>query len=353
MSKKQSAIVICPGRGTYNQTELGYLAKYYSGKVKAEKFLGEIDKARRGLGQTAISELDSAERFSAREHATSENASPLIYACALSDYRSIDLDRYEIVAITGNSMGWYLALACAGVLRGTSGFELVNTMGRLMQTQGCGAQVIYPLVNAQWQLDPQLVQVCEQTVAEVNADKNCHVYSSIRLGGMQVLAGNDAGITALLEKLPKQQERYPFQLYQHSAFHSPLLEHIPELAQAELDISLFNQAELPLIDGNGKIWQPGATNMQALYDYTLNRQIIQTYDFSSAVEVAIKEFAPDKLIVLGPGTTLGPPVAQSLIRHRWLGLTSKSEFTLMQKNDPFVLSMGIDAQRSAVVQTQT
>ena len=39
----------------------------------------------------------------------------------------------EVVAVTGNSMGWYSALACAGALTAEDGFEVANTMGTLMQ----------------------------------------------------------------------------------------------------------------------------------------------------------------------------------------------------------------------------
>lgn len=38
-------------------------------------------------------------------------------------------------------------------------------------------------------------------------------------------------------------------------------------------------------------------------------------NFSKAIEVAIKELAPDKLIIFGPGATLGGAVAQSFIDH--------------------------------------
>lgn len=350
MSQRKTAVVICPGRGTYNQTELGYLKKHHAEVEVIGDFLDKMDVARTRLGQLPISELDAAERFSARTHTSGENASALIYACALADFKSIDRDAYDIVAVTGNSMGWYLALACAEVLSEEAGFELVNTMGTLMHTQGTGGQVIYPLVNTQWQRDPQLLQTCERSVAEVNSDPECEVSISIKLGGMLVLAGNDSGIKALLKALPPEQERFPFQLHQHAAFHSPVLAHIPDIAKSKLKPSMFAKPELPLIDGRGHIWQTQASALPLLYAYTLEQQITETYDFSSAIEVAIKEYAPDKLIVLGPGTTLGPPIAQALIQHQWLGLDSKAEFSAMQKNDPFVLSMGIDAQRQHVVQ---
>jgi len=351
MSAKQTAVVICPGRGTYNSSELGYLGRVSSKNAKLVSFVNELDSLRNKAEQVPLSELDDASRFSARIHGSGENASALIYACALADFKSIDTKQFDIVAITGNSMGWYLALACAGVLPGNAGFEVVNSMGLLMHDQGFGGQVIYPLVDAQWKTDAKLVETLNRVVADVKTRKDCEVYTSINLGGMRVLAGNDAGVAALLKELPCEQQRYPFQLLQHSGFHSPLLSHIPAMAQDNLPEQMFRDIQIPLIDGRGKIWQPHAYDSAALYNYTLDQQICDTYDFSSAIEVAIKEYAPDKIIILGPGTTLGPPVAQALIQHGWLGLQSKDEFLSLQKNEPFVLGMGIESQRATVVLT--
>ena len=44
-------------------------------------------------------------------------------------------------------------------------------------------------------------------------------------------------------------------------------------------------------------------------------QVIKSYDFSSSVIVALKEFCPDNIILLGPGNTLGSAVAQILIEN--------------------------------------
>ena len=345
-SDKQTAVVICPGRGTYNQAELGYLARH---EPSSSDFLSSIDKARAASGQIPISELDAAERFKARLHGSGDNASALIYACALADFQQIDCERYDIIAVTGNSMGWYLALACAGVLPGLSGFNVVNTMGTLMHNQGAGGQVIYPLFNADWQLEDELVHFCDDVVARLNDETGVEIYHSIDLGGMIVFAANEQGVKRLLKELPPQQDRFPFQLQHHSAFHSPLLNHIPRIAKAELATNMFEVAQLPLIDGRGMIWQPRRYQTNSIYDYTFEHQVTQTYNFSKALEVSLKEFAPDKLIVLGPGTTLGPPIAQELIKHNWNGLNSKAEFQARQQEDPFVLSMGIEAQRALVV----
>lgn len=54
------AVVICPGRGTYNAAELGYLGRYFPDA----RLLAAFDAERTAGGQEALSELDGAARFS-------------------------------------------------------------------------------------------------------------------------------------------------------------------------------------------------------------------------------------------------------------------------------------------------
>ena len=61
-------------------------------------------------------------------------------------------------------------------------------------------------------------------------------------------------------------------------------------------------------------------------DYTFATQILETYDFTRAVQVAVREYAPDRIILLGPGDTLGGAIAQALIAIEWRGLRSKRGF---------------------------
>jgi len=343
---RETAVVIAPGRGTYGKPELGYLNRWHADKAA---FLAGVDAHRAANGRIPVTELDSALTYAAAKHASSENASALIYACALADFASIDTDRFDVVAITGNSLGWYLALAAAGALGPAGAITLVDTMGALMEAEGVGGQLVYPLVDSKWRPSPDMEARVAAALEAANAQPDAEAYMSIRLGGMAVLAGNDAGLTALEAHLPQAEERFPFRLARHAAFHTPLLEHVSAAALDQLPAALFQQPSAPLIDGRGVIWQPAGADLNALRTYTLGRQITQTYDFSKAVEVAIKEFAPDRLIILGPGTTIGPPVAQELIKHRWKGLTSKADFIASQKSDPFVLAMGMEDQRQRVV----
>ena len=138
------AVVICPGRGTYNKEELGYLQRLHADKPE---LVAVIDEYRKKQGQISISELDAKEKYSMRLHTVGENASALIYACAMADFQSINQDEYDIVAVTGNSMGWYIALAVTGALDEQAAIELINTMGSMMTDGVIGGQMIYPVTD--------------------------------------------------------------------------------------------------------------------------------------------------------------------------------------------------------------
>ena len=112
---RKKAIIVCPGRGTYNKSELGYLYRFHADKGD---FIRSIDEHRKQSQQTTITELDQAKVFDPRMHTRGDNASSLIYACAYADFLSIDPEQFEIVAITGNSM--------AGLLQATSKIKRPN-----------------------------------------------------------------------------------------------------------------------------------------------------------------------------------------------------------------------------------
>lgn len=343
---RRTALVICPGRGTYNKAELGYLARHHSDK---SDLLGMIDSYRTAQNQKTVTALDGAERYSIAQHTRGDNASPLIYACSYADYLSIDRGRWDIAAITGNSMGWYIALACAGAADATGGLEIVNTMGTLMQETLIGGQLIYPLVGENWQEIEGRREDLMQKMAMVNENAPGSLYISIELGGLLVFAGTNEALDAFAERLAPEQDRYPMRLQNHAAFHTPLQQTVAEAGQARLSGALFSSPSTPLIDGRGAIWQPFSSDTKSLRDYTLQTQVVETYNFTRAVQVGVKEFAPDALIITGPGTTLGGAVAQCLISIEWQGLRSKADFIARQKSDvPIIYAMGMDGQRHAV-----
>jgi acyl transferase domain-containing protein len=338
----KTAVLICPGRGTYTKTELGSLTRTFPDA----SLLARFDAARQALGQETLTALDTAASYSVSKHSRGDNASALIYACTLGD--RLSLKGIELVAVTGNSMGWYSALACAGALTPDNGFAVVNTMGTLMQERLIGGQLVYPHMGEDWRPDPARKSALLALVAEITTRPDHALALSIDLGGLLVLAGNEAGLKAFEAAVPPVQGRFPMRLSNHAAFHTALQAPVAAEGRARLPEALFGQPQLPLIDGRGHVWWPGAATAAALRDYTLGHQVTESYDFTAALRTAAREFAPDYFIIPGPGTTLGGAVAQSLILAGWKGMGGKADFQHLQGEAPFLISMALPEQRALV-----
>ena len=335
---KERIIIVCPGRGSYSRETSNYLSQH--GKNITQK-IKWMDGERHRTDKAPITYLDSSQ-FKSKIHMVGENASALIFACSFSDFHQLDDEKYEIVAITGNSMGWYTSLVLSGSLNLETGFHLIETMGSMMKDEIIGGQLIYPLVDNNWVTD----EVVSDKV--LTAIKDRGLYISIKLGGYIVVGGQLKQLKALSEVLPKV-DKYPFIIPYHAAFHTPMLDQISKSALKLIDTSIFERPKIPLIDGRGDIWTPFGTDTNSLRDYTLSYQVINTYDFSSSINVALKEFCPDRIVLLGPGNSLGGVVGQILVNLKWLGLSSKKEFTSLQSSDPYVVSLGLLEQRKLLV----
>lgn len=334
---KKTALVVCPGRGTYNKAEYGYIKNHNPDTALMAQFY----KARNDVALPSVTELENMPLFNRAVHTKADNAAALIFASGINDYAAIDCNQFDVVAVTGNSMGWYTALGCAGVFGAKSGMQLVTDMAQLT-AKGSGAQFIYPVVDDNWRPDPVRQALVQQQLALHKAE----LFMSIAYGGYGVLAGTETAVKTAMAALPPCDDRFPLLLTGHAGFHTPLMQTAADKALTLWPATRFNQPQLPLIDGRGHIWPGYGCDLAALQQYTLQHQVCQFYDFSKALQVAVKEFAPEHIILLGPGAGAGSAVAQSLIQINWQGLTSKQDFiALQQQQIPYVLSMGIPEQR--------
>lgn len=346
MAERLAALVICPGRGTYGKAELGYLKRLHADKAD---LLETVDRLRSERGQPTISELDGAERFSVATHTRGDIASPLIFTASYADFLAIDRSRYDIAAVTGNSMGWYTTLACAGAVSLEHGFAIVDAMGENSQAGEPGGQILLQVVDEEWRHVPGLRETLLTLVETIGARPDCALHLSIDLGGMMVFAGDESGLDALLAQAPQTPGREPLRLVNHGPFHSPLMQGSSDRARERLPAGWFATPDDPMVDGRGHIWRPFASSPEALWRYTFATQILETYDFTRAVQVATLEHAPDRIILLGPGDTLGGAIAQALIAIEWRGLRSKRDFQEMQASpSPVLLAMGREDQRALV-----
>jgi acyl transferase domain-containing protein len=339
--------VICAGRGSYGRTELGSLRRLAGEDARAAAVLDLADDLRVEAGRTPLSELDAAERFSA-VHLAGENAAGLIAAATFMDVATLSA-QVDIVAVAGNSMGFYTALGVSGALDLADSFRLADGMGAMQRNGVVGGQVIYPLVNDEWQQDPLRCAAVEQALQTVRAE-GLRADWSIRLGGQSVLAGEDAAVKRLLALLPpcKLGSRdYPFQLLGHSAFHTALMESTSAQAQQSFEALPFRAPRIPLLDGRGVVFSPLSAAPASLRAYTLGHQVLCAYDFTASIRVLLREFAPQALVLPGPGESLGGALAQILIAEGWQGLHSREDFVKRQQSaEPVLISMARQDQRA-------
>ncbi|MSR74777.1 MAG: ACP S-malonyltransferase [Planctomycetes bacterium] len=342
--------LICPGRGSYARAELGSLARLAAADARQKAVLQQCDALRTAARKTTVSTLDAAERFSA-QHLAGENAAALIFAGTLMDAAVLRAD-LEVLAVGGNSMGFYSALAVSGALDITAAFSLADGMGSFQSAGVVGGQVVVPICDAAWRPSVEDAAQVEQALRQVQREGHTAAIS-IRLGGTMILAGDDAAVKHLLALLPKScsgERDYPFQLLGHSAFHTALMEPTSRKALLQFSKLCWSAPRVPLVDGRGAVFRPRTSKREELLQYTLATQVTQTYDFTNSVRVILREYAPEALVLLGPGESLGGSVAQVLIEERWQGLKCRDDFVRRQKSsEPLLLSLSREEQRALVV----
>jgi [acyl-carrier-protein] S-malonyltransferase len=337
---KLRALVLCPGRGSYGREQLGSLQGRHSAA------LASFEEIRSAAGRPSLTSLDGAQRFSPRQHIAGEHASLLTAACSLADAEEIDPARVELVGVMGNSMGWYTALGLAGALEMGDCGRLIETMGSWQADNVIGGQIVVPLTGEDWRPDPSREKVIEDVIRQVPG-----LFWSIRLGGQAVLGGSDEALARGIAELPGEERggiQYPLRLPLHSAFHTPWMGATAERATRELWDLGWRSPKVPLIDGRGRVHAAGWGDPAELRAWTLGAQIAETYDFTRMVSVGLGEFAPDVVILPGPGSNLGSAVAQVMISLGWRGIRSRADFMATQKENPVVIAMGRPEQRAWV-----
>lgn len=337
MTAERRAAIVLPGRGSYTGASLGTLPGEHP-------LVDAAEELRAGYGLGSLRELDAAGRFDPAEHLRPVNASPLIYVASLLDAEVAAADQ-RIVVATGNSLGWYTALAFTGALSFADGFRLVQELAMLQEEAAesvGGGQVIYPLSGPDWQPDPDLSAVVAAALRDDPAVAG-RVFESIELGPYAVLAGDDAGVARLLRELPPLRigERlYPLRLALHGPYHTPLLATVGEQARDQLADLAWQRPTIPIVDGMGRRWTPFATDPAELAAYTLGPQIMTPYRFATSIRVALREYAPDLLVLTGPGNSLGGVCGQLVVREGYRGLRTRADLEAAQgSGNPVLLSM--------------
>lgn len=342
MTAAQRVLVVAPGRGSYGPRELGTLARAAAESEKGEAAVARITAAIDAARGGSLRELDERKTFTP-DLLGPESANSLIFACSLLDFALFPEaphgPPYEVAGFIGNSLGFYTTLALSGALTLEDGARLVATMGRLQAKLARGQQLIYPWVDEEWRPVP------ERRAAIQAALESGAAFDSIRLGGFAILACEDARAVRLPPA--KQGGRdYPFVLEGHHGYHSPLAAAVAEAASIELGDLAWRAPSAHLVDGRGAIFTPWSADPRELADYALAYQVREPFDFTAQLVTALRELAPDSIVLLGPGESIGGAIGQVIVQERFFGLESKAAFMERQRTAPVLHALGRPDQRA-------
>lgn len=327
--------VIFPGRGAYTPSSLGSLPA-------AHPWVRRADELRRAEGLASLSELDAASTFDPSVHLRPANAWPLTLVASLLDAERIAED-HEAVVVTASSTGWYTALAAAGVLDFDDAFSLVQRMASAADgplTGGSAAsELIYALTDDAWRFDPARATSLDTALGAADGD----AFRAIDLGAYGVVGGAVEAIDRVAAALPPVTvggRPYPLRLPTGDGWHTPLRAADAGAAAAQLAELAWARPSVTLVDGRGVRFSPWSTDPEELARYTLTEQPVTRFDTAAAVRVALREHAPEVVLLPGPGSSLGAAAAHMIVAEGYRGIRSRADFEAAQRSEtPILLSM--------------
>lgn len=336
------AAVAFPARGSYGPSSLGSLPA-------AHPWVRRADQLREEVGLPPLSGIDRAHVFDPAVHLRSANAAPLTFVCGLLDAERIAAD-HEVVVVVASSTGWYTALAASGSLEFDDAFRLVQTMALLAEepiAEGDpGGQLVYPLTDEEWRPDQRRTAALDAALAEHATTAGANgsgIHRALELGAFTVLAGPDAGLEAVAAALPPIQagtRRFPLRPALQEAWHTPARADVGRLAVERLGELTWMAPNVTLVDGRGVRFSPYATDPEALAHHTLVEQPAMTYDFATSLRVALRDYAPDVILLPGPGASLGEVSAQIVVAEGYRGIRTRADLEARQAGpSPILLSM--------------
>ena len=329
------AAVAFPGRGSYGPTSLGSLRADHP-------WVRRADELRAAAGLEPLAAIDRADRFDPELHLRPSNGWPLVFLCSLLDAERI-ADDHEVVVVVASSTGWYTALVASGALGFDDGFRVVQEMAAAAEAPLEGpsrpAELIYPLTDEAWRPAPGQLDGLRGALGGVDGDAAL----AVDLGAFAVVAGTTDGIETVAARLPRvstPDRTFPLRLASADAWHTPLRAKAVERAAEGLGDLAWDRPNVTLVDGRGVRFTPWSTDPTELAELSLRGQGATTYDFATSLRVALREYAPDVVLLPGPGGSLGAACAQVAVAEGYRGIRSRSEFEAAQAGPaPLLLSM--------------
>ncbi len=147
-------------------------------------------------------------------------------------------------------------------------------------------------------------------------------------------------VASALDPVGSGPRRYPLRLAGPDAWHTPLRAEAIEVAADRIGSLGWSVPSVTLIDGRGFRFTPWSTDPAELARVTLHDQGQTTYDVAAGIGVALREYAPDVLLLAGPGGSIGAAAAQLVVMEGYRGLRTRADLEATQSGPaPLILSL--------------
>lgn len=313
------AVLVLPPGG-YTAASLGSLSR-------DDPRIDEADAFRQASGLPTLRELDAATELDASVHGQPIHAMPLNYLLAVLEAEEARRE-HRPVAVVADPGGWYAALAIASVLSFGDGLRLVHELAAAEQESAPVGRVVYPLTDAAWRPQPALRGALDAALETVDGEATAF----LDLGGFALVAGRQPTVGRVLSALrPVQvgERRYPRPVAGAGSMGVGALTAAVVERAAALE---WRRPELTLIDGRGARHTPWSADPTELRDYTLTTMRHETFGFATALRVALREYAPDVVLLLGPGRSPASAVAQLVVAEGYHGLRTRAAYEADQRS---------------------
>lgn len=307
---KQSFVF--PGQGS--QT-VGMGRDLYDNFASAKNVFDEVDEALSFNLSKVIFEGDMAELTQ------TQNTQPALMAMSMAVLSTLtkefDYKTDSVAFVAGHSLGEYSALCAAGVMTLSDTARLLRARGQAMAEAALNNEGTMAVVLG---LD-------FDTVAQIAKDAGVAVANDNSIGQV-VLSGSLAGVEKAKELTASAGAKRVLSIPVSGAFHSPLMQSAADKMKEQIQSSLMNTPNIPVV--MNVVAEP-VTDIAQIKDL-LVRQITGTVLWTDTVKFFARQ-GVEQVVELGAGKVLAGLVKKTEPQMATVSLGDKTSIEDFVKNN--------------------
>lgn len=280
--------ILCPGQGA----QAVGMGKELTEKSALARTLFERAGAVLGIDLAAVCFCGPEDRLN-----QTDVSQPALYVAGVASFLAGQeqgkLDREDVAAYAGLSLGEYTALHLAGVFPFEDGLRLVAARGRFMQE----AAVATPsgMVAIMGADEAAVLALCESA-----AQGEVLVPANFNAPGQIVVSGANAACERVLPAAEAKGFK-AVALKVAGAFHSPLMRSAADRMRAELGKVKFDAPRKTVY--SNVTGRPHTQNVASIKE-KLVQQIVEPVRWEQTMQMLVAEAPNGKFVELSPGRTL-------------------------------------------------